>query len=100
MNKKKSSNKTAAKVVTLSWTDQAWEDYLYWHKNDPSTVESINSLLEECRSNPFKGTGKPEPLKGDMTGYWSRRINKVDRLVYLPEDGQIYVVQCRYHYDN
>ena len=69
-----------------------------WQKEDPKIVDEINNLIEECRRNPFKGTGKPEPLKGDLTGFWSRRITKVHRLVYLPEDGAIYVVFCRYHY--
>ena len=98
MSKKKQQNKEAAKNVALSWTDDAWEDYLYWQQHDFSKVLEINGLLEECRRTPFKGTGKPEPLKGDLTGDWSRRIDKENRLVYLPEDNSIYVVQCRLHY--
>lgn len=98
MSTKKIKNKQSAKVSVFSWTDEAWEDYLYWQKNDPSMVEAINDLLEECRRSPFRGTGKPEPLKFNLSGYWSRRIDKKHRLVYLPEDGCIYVLQCRFHY--
>ena len=98
MKNQKSPNKKQAKTVAVSWTPISWDDYLLWQKEDPKIVDEINNLIEECRRNPFKGTGKPEPLKGDLTGFWSRRITKVHRLVYLPEDGAIYVVFCRYHY--
>ena len=98
MSTKKTKNKQSAKVSAFSWTDQAWEDYLHWQNTDFSMVEAINDLLDECRHDPFRGTGKPEPLKGDLSGYWSRRIDKQHRLVYLPEDSCIYIVQCRYHY--
>jgi toxin YoeB len=94
----KAQNKEQAKNFALAWTDIAWEDYLHWQKEDPKMVDQINGLLEECQRHPFKGTGKPEPLRGDLTGYWSRRINKEHRLVYLPEDNSIYVVACRFHY--
>jgi toxin YoeB len=96
--KKKQSNKNKAKSARFSWTDNAWEDYVFWQREDTAILNEINNLLEECYRNPFKGTGKPEPLSGDLTGYWSRRITKEHRLVYLPEDGMIYVVACRYHY--
>lgn len=98
MTKQKAQNKLKAKNVSLAWTDEAWEDYLHWQETDPDIAKQINSLLNECRRDPFRGTGKPEPLKADLTGYWSRRITKQHRLVYLPEDGCIYVVQCRFHY--
>ena len=94
----KTKNKQQAKAVAVSWTDHAWEEYLWWQKNDPKMVEEINGLIEECRRDPFKGTGKPEPLKGDLSSFWSRRITKEHRLVYLPEDSTIYVVQCKLHY--
>lgn len=97
MNQKQ-KNKQQAKSVAVSWTDNAWEEYLQWQKEDPKIVDEINGLIDECRKDPFRGTGKPEPLKGDLTGFWSRRITDKHRLVYLPEDGQIYVVMCRYHY--
>jgi toxin YoeB len=82
----------------VAWTDHAWDDYLWWQAEDARIVEAINGLIDECVRDPFKGTGKPEPLKGDLTGLWSRRITREHRLVYLPEDGTVYVVQCRYHY--
>lgn len=95
---KKAQNKQQAKNFVFAWTDIAWEDYLHWQQEDPKMLEQINGLLEECKRHPFTGTGKPEPLKGDLSGYWSRRINKEHRLVYLPEDNGIYVVACRFHY--
>ena len=98
MANRKAKNKQQAKDVAVSWTDHGWDDYLWWQKADPKLVDEINGLIEECRRDPFKGTGKPEPLKGNFTGLWSRRITKEHRLVYLPEDGTIYVVQCRFHY--
>lgn len=98
MNRQKTRNKQQAKAVAISWTDLAWEDYLSWQAEDSHIVATINALLEECRRHPFTGTGKPEPLKGDLTGFWSRRITREHRLVYLPEDSTIYVVACRYHY--
>jgi toxin YoeB len=98
VNKQKTSNKQQAKGFTLAWTDNAWEDYLYWQKQDMKILEEINNLLEECQRHPFTGTGKPEPLRNNLTGFWSRRINKEHRLVYLPEDKAIYVVACRFHY--
>ena len=98
MKNKKSENKKQAKSVKVSFTDNAWEEYLSWQKEDQKIVDEINKLIDECQLNPFIGTGKPEPLKGNLTGFWSRRITREHRLVYLPEDGAIYVVSCRYHY--
>lgn len=98
MKNKKSQNKKQAKSVGVSWTPHAWDEYLSWQKEDQKIVNEINNLIDECLRNPFKGTGKPEPLTGDLTGYWSRRITREHRLVYLPEDGAIYVISCRYHY--
>lgn len=98
MANQKAKNKELAKAGKYSFTEHAWNDYLSWQETDPKKVEEINSLLEECSRNPFTGTGKPKPLKGDLTGYWSRRIDKEHRLVYLPEDGRIYIMQCRLHY--
>lgn len=88
--------------MKLVFSDEAWEDYLYWQDADVKTLKRINDLIEECRRNPFKGTGKPEPLKGDLQGWWSRRITKDDRLVYRVEgkgdDQRLDVAQCRLHY--
>lgn len=99
MPKQKQENKTEAKQRLLCWTDKSWGDLQYWYKQNQDKYETIIDLLDECRRNPFKGKGKPEPLKGNLTGYWSRRIDREHRLVYLPEDGHIYVVSCRYHYE-
>jgi toxin YoeB len=78
--------------------DQAWEDYLYWQRHDKKTLKKINELLKDINRDPFKGTGSPEPLKHDLSGYWSRRITLEHRLVYRVENGLIKVIQCRYHY--
>jgi toxin YoeB len=100
MINQKSRNKEAAKAdAAFAFTDEAWEDYLHWQQTDPKVLRNINALLEECRRDPFRGTGKPEPLVGNLSGFWSRRITRADRLVYLPEDGLIYVIACRFHYE-
>lgn len=100
MKNKKAGNKRQASNAVLSWADNAWEDYLYWQETDPKLVYKINELIDECLKDPFKGTGKPEPLKGDLTGFWSRRIDRQHRLIYMPDAGCIYVASCRYHYDD
>jgi toxin YoeB len=98
MGNRKTANKSDAKESAVSWTNHAWEEYLSWQGEDPKIVQEINHLIAECLKDPFKGTGKPEPLKGNLTGFWSRRITREHRLVYLPEDRCIYIVQCRFHY--
>ncbi len=84
------------------FSDEAWEDYLHWMESDPKTLNRLNDLIEECSRTPFKGTGKPEPLKGDLQGWWSRRITKDDRLVYRVsgkgKDQVLEIAQCRRHY--
>lgn len=96
---KKAHNKgKAVNGAKVAWSDHGWDDYLYWQSIDMDIVREINGLLEEISRDPFRGTGKPEPLKGSLSGFWSRRITKVDRLVYIVQDGVIYVMQCRYHY--
>ncbi len=84
--------------MILSWAEQGWEDYLFWQQNDKKILKRINTLIKDMKRNPFEGIGDPEPLKHNWTGYWSRRINREHRLVYRPENGQITIVQCRYHY--
>ncbi|MGN1136001.1 MAG: Txe/YoeB family addiction module toxin [Oscillospiraceae bacterium] len=81
------------------WTDEAWDDYMYWHNQDKKTIKRINSLIKDIDRNPFDGIGKPEPLKYDYSGFWSRRIDEVNRLVYKIENSNIYIISCRYHYD-
>jgi toxin YoeB len=88
--------------VKLVFSDAAWADYLHWVEADAKTLQRINALIEECRRGPFVGTGKPEPLKGDLQGWWSRRITREDRLVYRVigqgADQRLEIAQCRFHY--
>ena len=86
--------------MSLQWASQAWEDYLYWQQMDPSILTKINSLIKECLRTPDHGRGKPERLKGNRKGYWSRRITQEHRLVYTVVGEVLHVVQCRYHYDD
>lgn len=87
--------------MLLTWTPQAWEDYLSWQRTDRRTIKRINELLRDAMRNLLGESGKPEPLKFDLTGCWSRRINQEDRLVYkLDKEGEsLIVLQCRYHYE-
>lgn len=86
--------------MLLTWTPQAWADYLYWQATDKRTVKRINELLRDALHEPFKGLGKPEPLLFGLAGCWSRRINREDHLVYLRDvqGAALIVLQCRYHY--
>lgn len=81
------------------WQDEAWKDYTYWQNQDKKTLKRINQLLRDIDRNGYKGIGKPEPLKGNYSGWWSRRINETDRLVYRVKNGQIEIAQCRSHYN-
>ena len=83
-----------------TWSDDAWRDYLYWQEIDKKTLKKINALIKECERTPEKGTGKPELLRHFPGGYWSRRINDKDRLVYKVEDGKLRIASCRGHYDD
>jgi toxin YoeB len=82
----------------LSWATDAWADYLYWQATDKKTLNRINALIKDNQRQPVAGLGKPEPLKHQWTGYWSRRIDREHRLVYRVTEGAIVIVQCRYHY--
>jgi toxin YoeB len=85
--------------MKLAWTDEAWKDYIYWQTQDKKTLKRINKLIDDIRRNdPFKGIGKPEPLKENLNGFWSRRIDDTNRLVYAVDDLYITVISCRYHY--
>jgi len=84
--------------MKLIFSEHAWEDYLYWQKTDKRTLNRINSLIKETQRNPFEGIGKPEPLKHNLTGCWSRRINEEDRMVYKVTDDALLIAQLRYHY--
>ena len=80
------------------FTPAAWTDYVWWQGQDRKTLRRINTLIEAAARDPFTGIGKPEPLRGDLAGLWSRRIDDVNRLVYEATDGELRVVACRYHY--
>ena len=84
--------------MILSWTEVAWEDYEYWQKTSKDKFKQISKLIKAIKRDPFDGIGKPEPLKHDLAGYWSRRIDQEHRLVYGVQDNAIIIVQCRYHY--
>lgn len=86
--------------MNKAFTDIGWEDYLYWQTEDRKTLCKINTLLKDIKRNGNEGIGKPEPLTGDLSGFWSRRINQKDRLIYALEMDQIIIIACRYHYDN
>ncbi len=77
---------------------EAWEDYLYWVETDKKILNRINTLINECSRNPFRGIGKPEPLKGNYAGFWSRRIDETHRLIYSIKDNRLHILQCRFHY--
>jgi toxin YoeB len=83
---------------TLTFTDAAWEDYLYWQGQDKKTLWRINELNQASLRTPFEGMGKPEPLRGNLSGLWSRRIDHTNRLVYDVAEGRISIIACRYHY--
>ncbi len=82
----------------LAWTDEAWQGYLYWQSQDRKTPKRINRLLEDAKRQPFVGIGKPEPLRENLSGFWSRRIDETNRLVYAVDDSFITIISCRYHY--
>ncbi|WP_198532325.1 MULTISPECIES: Txe/YoeB family addiction module toxin [unclassified Salinivibrio] len=82
----------------LCWTDDAWRDYVYWHSQDRKTLKRINKLILDVKRTPFEGIGKPEALKENLTGFWSRRIDDTNRLVYAVDDTSITILSCRYHY--
>jgi len=83
------------------WSDEAWDDYLYWQTHDKKTLKRINQLIKDIERNGAKeGIGKPEALSGNLVGEYSRRINEKDRLIYHIENGRIYIAQCRSHYDD
>jgi toxin YoeB len=84
--------------MKLIFSDNAWEDYLYWQKTDKKILRRINNLIKDIKRNPFEGIGKPEPLKHALSGYWSRRINDEHRIIYKASSNSILIAQLRYHY--
>lgn len=85
--------------MKISFVDESWEDYLYWQSIDKKMLKRINLLIKDITRNPFDGIGKPEPLKHQYAGLWSRRINSEHRLIYRVLDDEIWIIKCRYHYD-
>lgn len=82
----------------LAWTDEAWKDYIFWQSQDKKTLKRINKLIEAAKRQPFEGIGKPEPLKENLSGFWSRRIDDTNRLVYAVNNEFLTIISCRYHY--
>lgn len=81
-------------------SDFLWADYLYWQKQDKKTLKRINKLITDAQRSPFTGIGKPEPLKENLSGFWSRRIDETNRLVYAADNKALTIISCRYHYDS
>ena len=81
------------------FVDESWEDYLYWQKIDKKMLKRINSLLKDISRQPYDGIGKPEPLKHNYRGFWSRRIDGEHRLIYQVTEDEIRIIKCRFHYD-
>jgi len=84
--------------LRLVFAEAAWEDYLAWQKDDPATLRKVNALIKDAKRDPFKGLGKPEPLRGALSGWWSRRITEEHRMVYKASGDDLLIAQLRYHY--
>lgn len=86
--------------MKLYFVDESWEDYLYWQKTDKKVLNKINKLIKDIKRNPYDGLGKPEPLRHNYRGFWSRRIDAEHRLIYrVTDDEELWIVKCRFHYD-
>lgn len=88
------------KIRLIHWDVDAWNEYCDWQKRDKSVVKRINRLIQEIERRPFDGMGKPEALKGNLSGFWSRRITEEHRMVYAVEDNAVIIISCKGHYDN
>jgi len=86
--------------MKIIWFEEAWEDYLYWQTQDKKTLKRVNQLIQDSQRNGYSGIGKPEPLKGEFSGFWSKRIDDTNRLVYRINDGILEVLSCKGHYDD
>lgn len=84
--------------MKLVFDERAWDDYLHWQQTDPKLIARLNTLIRECQRTPFTGIGKPEPLRGTLSGWWSRRLTHEHKLVYRVTDDSLLIAQCRYHY--
>lgn len=85
--------------MNKNWFDKAWDDYLYWQSQDKKTLKRVNQLIKDAERDPFSGIGKPETLKGDFSGFWSRRIDDTNRLVYRVNGNLLEILSCRGHYE-
>ena len=86
-------------IELVSWTREAWSDYVYWQGQDKKTLKRINRLILDTQRSPYEGMGKPEPLKENLSGFWSRRIDDTNRLVYAVDGNKLTIISCRYHYE-
>ena len=86
--------------MRLLWEDRAWSEYLYWQTQDKKTLKRINQIIKDIQRSPFDGIGKPELLRGNLSGYWSRRIDETNRIVYKETEGAIIIAACKGHYEN
>ena len=86
--------------MRLLWEERAWEDYLYWQTQDKKTLKRLNTLIKDIQRSPFEGLGKPEPLKGNLSGLWSRRIDDTNRIVYYEQNEVVYIIACKGHYED
>ena len=86
--------------MRLLWEDRAWSEYLYWQTQDKKTLKRINALIKDIQRSPYEGIGKPEPLRGNLSGWWSRRIDETNRIVYYEQGEDIYIISCLGHYDD
>ena len=86
--------------MKLLWEESAWEEYTEWQSQDKKTLKRINVLIKDIQRNLFEGIGKPEALKGNLSGYWSRRIDEVNRIVYKEKDGAVIIASCKGHYED
>ena len=84
--------------MKLLWEETAWEDYCYWQTQDKKTLKRVNALIKDIEREPFAGIGKPEPLKGDLSGLWSRRVDDTNRIVYRITNGVLEIISCKGHY--
>jgi toxin YoeB len=85
-------------MLNLKFTPESWESYVYWQTQDKKTLKRINDLIKDAQRNPFEGIGKPEALRYSLSGFWSRRIDEINRLVYEVRDEELIIISCRYHY--
>ena len=86
--------------MQLAWHENGWEDYIWWQGQDKKTLKKINALIRDMQRSPYEGIGKPEPLKGNLSGWWSRRIDNANRIVYKVKDNVLIIAACRNHYDD